>query len=48
MFGLWILLQFPGIYLQLNGFSHVAATAHLGGAAAGALWWVVTRKVDVR
>jgi membrane associated rhomboid family serine protease len=37
--GLWLVLQFAGVFLQLNDFSNVAATAHLGGAATGfALW----------
>ncbi len=40
--GLWLLMQAVGLFMQLNGFSNVAATAHLGGAAIGFacwLWW---------
>jgi membrane associated rhomboid family serine protease/Zn-finger nucleic acid-binding protein len=39
---LWLVLQSFGVFSQLNGFSEVAATAHLGGAAVGFglwLWW---------
>lgn len=39
---LWLLLQTFVLFQQLNGFSNVAATAHLGGAAVGLgcwLWW---------
>jgi len=37
---LWLLLQALGVFEQLNGFSNVAATAHLGGAAAGLAFWL--------
>jgi len=40
---LWLLLQFIGVYTQLNGFSNVAATAHLGGAAVGFVLWLCWR-----
>ncbi|HEX5218243.1 MAG TPA: rhomboid family intramembrane serine protease [Verrucomicrobiae bacterium] len=43
---LWLLLQCVGIYTQLNGFSNVAATAHLGGATIGFLLWLLWRKAD--
>lgn len=37
---LWLLLQMLTAVLQVSGFSHVGATAHLGGAVAGlVLWW---------
>lgn len=39
---LWLLMQSLTVVLQISGFSNVAATAHLGGAAAGFalwLWW---------
>lgn len=39
---LWLLLQTLGVVQQMSGFSNVAATAHLGGAAVGFgcwLWW---------
>lgn len=43
--GLWLLLQSVSVMLQLNGFSNVAATAHLGGAAAGFGFWLAWRKL---
>jgi membrane associated rhomboid family serine protease len=43
---LWLLMQGVGTYLQLNGLSHVGATAHLGGALAGFLAWLVWRKSE--
>jgi membrane associated rhomboid family serine protease len=41
---LWLLMQTIGIYTQLHGFSNVAATAHLGGAAVGVISWLWWRK----
>lgn len=41
---LWVLLQGIGIWQQLGGFSRVSAAAHLGGAAAGLLAWVLWRR----
>lgn len=41
---LWLLMQTVGIFLQLHGFSNVAATAHLGGSAIGFLAWLWWRK----
>ena len=43
LFGCWVLLQVLGAYLQIKGFSQVSALAHLGGATAGLVAWVVTR-----
>jgi membrane associated rhomboid family serine protease len=43
--GLWMLLQSGMVLLQLNGFSNVAATAHLGGAAAGFGFWLAWRNM---
>lgn len=43
---LWLLLQTFGVFEQLQGFSNVAATAHLGGAAAGFAGWLWWRKVE--
>lgn len=37
--GIWIVLQFKGAALQHWGYSSVSAFAHLGGAAAGGLFW---------
>lgn len=42
---LWLLLQSVTVMMQLGGFSNVAATAHLGGAAAGFLFWLVWRRL---
>ena len=42
---LWMLLQTVTVMLQLGGFSNVAATAHLGGAAAGFLFWLRWRRL---
>ena len=44
MFLMWLALQFMGVWAQVRGFSHVSALAHLGGAAAGGLAWVLTRR----
>lgn len=41
---LWLLMQTFGVFMQLKGFSHVAATAHLGGSALGFLLWLWWRK----
>lgn len=41
---LWLLLQGIGLVEQLNGFSNVAATAHLGGAAVGVALWFWWRR----
>lgn len=41
---LWLLMQFVTAAMQLSGFSGVAATAHLGGAAVGFLVWLKWRK----
>jgi len=40
---LWLLMQCFGAFMQLGGFSNVAATAHLGGAAAGFVLWLCWR-----
>jgi membrane associated rhomboid family serine protease/Zn-finger nucleic acid-binding protein len=40
---LWILLQGFGAYMQLSGFSHVAALAHIGGALSGLAFWLAFR-----
>lgn len=42
----WLLMQTIGIYTQLHGFSNVAATAHLGGAAVGVISWLWWRKYN--
>ena len=41
---LWLLMQTFGVFMQLSGFSNVAATAHLGGAAVGFALWCWWRK----
>jgi membrane associated rhomboid family serine protease len=43
MFGLWVLYQCFLAYMQRAGVSNVAAFAHLGGAAVGVLFWLLTR-----
>ena len=42
---LWLLLQSVTVVLQMRGYSNVAATAHLGGAAAGFFFWLAWRKL---
>lgn len=42
---LWMLLQSVTVILQLSGFSNVAATAHIGGAVAGFVFWLAWRKL---
>ncbi len=43
---LWLLLQTLGVFQQLHGFSNVAATAHLGGAALGFVFWLWWRNKE--
>ncbi len=43
IFAGWLILQLLGVWLQLGGWSNVSALAHLGGAAAGFLLWLVWR-----
>jgi len=45
---LWLLMQFVGAFMELGGFSNVAATAHLGGAAVGFTLWRWWRKIELR
>jgi len=45
-FVLWVLLQLLGAFLQLGGFSNVAALAHLGGAGVGVVAWLVWRTLE--
>ena len=45
---LWVLMQVFGVYMQLSGFSNVAATAHLGGAAVGFALWCWWRRQESR
>jgi len=40
---LWIVLQFIGAAQEMSGIGAVAASAHLGGALAGILFWFATR-----
>ncbi|OVE76048.1 hypothetical protein BVX97_02405 [bacterium E08(2017)] len=44
LFLFWIVTQLYGIYAQLAGFSNVSATAHLGGAVVGFVFWLLFRK----
>lgn len=41
--GIWIVLQLLGAYQQVAGITSVSALAHLGGAAVGLAFWLVTR-----
>ncbi len=40
MFFFWILLQFIGVWKQLNGYSNVSSLAHLGGVCIGFIFWI--------
>ena len=40
----WLFFQFLGVWLQLQGFSNVAALAHLGGAALGVGFYLIWGK----
>ncbi len=44
MFALWILLQIMTLIRQSAGLGRVAVFAHLGGAAVGVLFWLLTRQ----
>lgn len=44
--GLWLLLQAFGVFQQRQGLSNVAATAHLGGAALGFVFWLWWRNKE--
>jgi len=44
MFALWVLLQIITATQQAAGISNVAGFAHLGGAAVGILFWLLTRQ----
>jgi membrane associated rhomboid family serine protease len=41
---IWLLMQGVGALQELSGFGNVAATSHLGGAAAGLALWIGWRK----
>ena len=41
LLSVWVLLQIIGSFLQLKGGGHVASLAHLGGAVAGAVFWLI-------
>ena len=43
-FALWVLLQLGGAFKQIAGFGTVSAMAHLGGAVAGFVLWLLWRK----
>lgn len=46
LFLFWLALQAFGIWAQLAGFSNVSALAHVGGAVAGCVFWLFTRKKE--
>lgn len=41
--GIWVVLQLLGAYQQVAGITNVSALAHLGGAAVGLAFWLMTR-----
>lgn len=41
---LWLLLQAFNLWMQVEGRGHVSAMAHLGGVAAGVLFWAMERR----
>ena len=43
LFILWLVMQGFGARSQLSGVSNVSSLAHLGGAAVGFLFWLITR-----
>lgn len=43
-FGVWVILQLVGLYMQISGNSNISSLAHIGGATVGALFWFLTRK----
>jgi len=45
-FGGWAAMQCVGAWSQLHGISTVSALAHLGGAAAGALFWLWDKQAN--
>ncbi len=42
-FSFWLIIQFFIAHAQMEGFNEVSGLAHLGGVAAGFLFWAVTR-----
>lgn len=40
----WVVIQLLGVETQMSGFSNISSLAHLGGAGAGFIFWLVTRK----
>lgn len=46
-FAFWTAMQLFGVLQQISGFGHVSSLAHLGGAAAGFVAWLVWRKVEL-
>jgi membrane associated rhomboid family serine protease len=47
-FGIWILLQLFGAYLQMKNQGDVASLAHLGGVLAGLGAWALWKNLDAR
>ena len=44
LFFVWLLMQGVGVWLQLAGLSNVSSMGHLGGVAAGILFWVAQNR----
>jgi len=38
-----VVFQLIGVYQQVAGVTNVSALAHLGGAAVGLFFWLLTR-----
>ncbi|MGA3284176.1 MAG: rhomboid family intramembrane serine protease [Verrucomicrobiota bacterium] len=46
-FLVWFLLQGWGVHEQIAGFNRISSAAHVGGAIAGFLLWLVWRKIEL-
>lgn len=47
LFFLWLLIQFIGLKQQQAGISDISYAAHFGGVLVGAVFWILSRKVDL-
>jgi membrane associated rhomboid family serine protease/Zn-finger nucleic acid-binding protein len=44
---IWLALQSVGVWHQMSGYSRVSFLGHLGGAAFGLVWWLMSREKKV-
>lgn len=44
----WVIFQGVGVLMQLAGLSNVSALAHLGGAGAGLVAWMLCRRAEAQ